>query len=745
LSNSENPLGSKHTKKIDERPEYKKHEEMEIGNPSDEQVHKLSQVEWDVIVVGSGAAGSVVAAQLGQKNAKIRILVIEMGHGPEIHNPLIKTPGMHEMLWDHPLLKDTDNPSLGSYSTTKQQTRFYEYPRGLIAGGSTAHHSLIDGRGCLGVYDEIAQLIGDPRWNAENVLKICKEMESYNVPETKSNSKFHGKSGWLKVQRSSHFPPIQRAFAKAAIDVTKLPFQKDLQGDPKDCVGVGEADLQINSKGERSYSYKDLLSPFLAQERKKWNPQKSEFPRVVVLFRCLVKRCNFEKPVSDVSPKAGTLRAVSIDVIPYHRYAADKSYRSDRDPTVFACQSSSPSSPQETKFMEDKPDRSIRFFLRPKSGLIVLSAGAIETPHILLLSGIGPQSDLQSHHIPVLIANPHVGQHLQDHHEVGVNFEVDSSKWIWGFQAAMILDMIQLLMQGNLPQVDGNPHFPSPTPLPPSEREYFLTNPKVRSELQSIALKVQRFADREEQKEGSSTVVLDCYSAESKINRKGSNKGLHQPDLHITSAGGIFIDFNFKCTDILANGKRRLDFFLSQWDPRHPDFLRCFHRFLIESLDIHEAKGSITLQSTNPETIPNIDLRLYEDAKANRILAQGVLLIREIVKQPYLRDFYLLDAKGIPIEIFPGSQYETVDQLADYMAHWSAFGHHMAGTARVAKNRQDGVCDSEFKVFGTSNLFIVDASVYPTTLLHRYNPSRGVYIIAYLAASSIQFHLQKAQ
>ena len=53
-------------------------------------------------------------------------------------------------------------------------------------------------------------------------------------------------------------------------------------------------------------------------------------------------------------------------------------------------------------------------------GEVILSAGALNSPHLLYLSGLGPANELQSHGISVLQDMPHVGRHLQDH--IGVDF-----------------------------------------------------------------------------------------------------------------------------------------------------------------------------------------------------------------------------------------------------------------------------------------------------------------------------------
>lgn len=53
---------------------------------------------------------------------------------------------------------------------------------------------------------------------------------------------------------------------------------------------------------------------------------------------------------------------------------------------------------------------------------VVLSAGAIHSPHLLMLSGIGPSEQLRRHGVPVLQAMPGVGGNLQDHLQIRMIF-----------------------------------------------------------------------------------------------------------------------------------------------------------------------------------------------------------------------------------------------------------------------------------------------------------------------------------
>ncbi|MBS4102980.1 GMC family oxidoreductase [Tsukamurella paurometabola] len=58
---------------------------------------------------------------------------------------------------------------------------------------------------------------------------------------------------------------------------------------------------------------------------------------------------------------------------------------------------------------------------------VILAAGAFGTPHLLMLSGIGPADHLREHGIEPVVDNAHVGDHLMDHPFYLVNMEVNAS------------------------------------------------------------------------------------------------------------------------------------------------------------------------------------------------------------------------------------------------------------------------------------------------------------------------------
>ena len=70
---------------------------------------------------------------------------------------------------------------------------------------------------------------------------------------------------------------------------------------------------------------------------------------------------------------------------------------------------------------------------------VILSAGAIQSPHLLMLSGIGPAAQLQDHGVPVLIDRTAVGQNLQDHLQFRLIYKCakaittnDALRSVWG-------------------------------------------------------------------------------------------------------------------------------------------------------------------------------------------------------------------------------------------------------------------------------------------------------------------------
>src|SRR6266545_2397841 len=121
----------------------------------------------DVIVVGAGTAGCVVARRL--LDAGLSVLLLEAGSEPS--HPAIDDPvRMHE-LWD----SEVD----WGYRTVPQEhahDRQLHLPRGRVVGGSHALNAMIWARGHPFDYDAWAYL-GNPGWSWADVLPIFERIE----------------------------------------------------------------------------------------------------------------------------------------------------------------------------------------------------------------------------------------------------------------------------------------------------------------------------------------------------------------------------------------------------------------------------------------------------------------------------------------------------------------------------------------------------------------------------------------
>lgn len=624
----------------------------------------------DYIIVGAGAAGSVIAARLAE-DPNNSVLVIELGPD-NLGNKWIDTPADNMLLWEHPDGPDP-SPTALAFDTAIQKGRTYRYPRGNGLGGSINHHSMVDGRGSAEIYDNIASLVGDPRWSYSNLLPYFRKMETYHPeslldPDAEVDTEYHGTSGWLNIRHLSMKAPLHLAFLQTASEITGAPIQTDMSGNPENANGVGLVSVQVTNSGQRSYSITDLLVP-----------QMNRGDNLIVLLNTLVTKVLISEG-----------RADGVECL--------------SNPRVYLVDESAPDGSPKNKYPGT-------FSFRARKE-VILSGGAINTPQLLLLSGIGPRNHLEAIGVEVILDRPGVGSDLMDHNEVNVIYDVDPLKMVWPGQAANIIDQIDDILEST------------------DSFESELSNEERRESLRALRRHLSRFADRTEQKQGSGAIILDWFS--------GLDTDIGH-DLHMDCGEGFMFDFNLRSMEPLPDGRQRVDYFRSQYNVDAPDFFRVFHHCLVEVLRPTRAEGTIRLASRDPTVPPVIDLGLWKDDEAVERMAHGIQMFRRIVNDPSLRSYYRLDSDGRPHEVFPGYHVDSIDQLKEYIKRWSAFGHHISGTAKMGRdNNPRAVVDTQLRVWGVPNLRVADTSIYPFPYLHGYNTSRGAYLIGEVAADLIK-------
>jgi choline dehydrogenase len=290
----------------------------------------------DVLVLGAGSAGCVIAARLSE-DAGTQVALIEAGPAGW-RDPWIRIPAGFARL----------------YSSGRYDWRFHteaepgldgrsiHWPRGKVVGGSGAVNGLVFLRGSPRDYDRWAQS-GARGWAYDDVLPYFRRMETW----TGEPSEERGTDGPIHAAEARHSSIGARAFVEAALAMGQQRV-KDFNG----AWHEGAGPMQMNVKGGfRSHSGDMFLKPARGRRNLRIMPDRS-----------------IQKLLFDGTRCTGALVRGPAGL---ERWEARRE--------------------------------------------VVLSAGAIGTPQILMLSGIGDGEHLQDHGIATLRHAPSVGRNLQDH------------------------------------------------------------------------------------------------------------------------------------------------------------------------------------------------------------------------------------------------------------------------------------------------------------------------------------------
>ena len=289
----------------------------------------------DYLIVGSGAAGAIVAARLSE-NLDASVILLEAGG--KNNSLLLRVPGLGFAAANHPKY----NWGFEAEPSPAMDNRKLIWLQGRVLGGSSSINGMIYTRGHSREYD-IWRQMGCEGWGSNDVLPYFKRLESFED----SNSRELGKEGPVSIRKAKPDLEICDAFLQAARD-EGYPILSDMNSDVTE--GFGFYDINAGT-GRRMSAATSYLEP-------------------------ISKRRNLM-----VIPHAQVVKIL----------------------------------------IENNSANGVEFFWKGKfrqlfaGKEVVLSSGAIKTPQLPMLSGIGPENELEKFGIKVKLNSPKVGKTLQNH------------------------------------------------------------------------------------------------------------------------------------------------------------------------------------------------------------------------------------------------------------------------------------------------------------------------------------------
>jgi choline dehydrogenase len=155
------------------------------------------------------------------------------------------------------------------------------------------------------------------------------------------------------------------------------------------------------------------------------------------------------------------------------------------------------------------------------------------------------------------------------------------------------------------------------------------------------------------------------------------------------------------------------------------------YSWLILKAHTQNRGGTVTLKSNDPRDMPAINFHYFQEGTdtAGEDLASvvhGIQLARQMNAQ----------LSGLTAgELYPGSAAQSANDIGTFVKN-EAWGHHAACSNRMGKKSDPmAVVDSDFKVLGTHNLRVVDASVFPR--IPGYYPMIPIMMISEKASDVI--------
>ncbi|PYH38232.1 GMC family oxidoreductase [Aspergillus neoniger CBS 115656] len=550
---------------------------------------------FDYVVVGAGAGGLTLAARLAQH--RYRVALVEAGDFYELKYPLAAVPGAGIIGIGSDVNSSTPvDWRFVAYNVPGANYRDLHYPRGKCLGGSTGSNMMVYQRPNREAMQRWAELVDDNSYTFDRILPF--------------------------FQRTANFTPpnndIRHSNATAAFNLGAF----DERGEP----------LQV--------SYPDFAVPFSSWIKR--GMESVGIPEIEDFNSGFLLGAQYCALTIDPHKKIRSSSEAAFKSSPIPRLMTLALYKKTMAKRILI------NTERRATGVEVRTGDLI-YILRATREVIV-SAGAFQSPQLLMVSGIGPASELEEHGIEVVVDLPGVGQNMWDHAFFGPAYRValPTSTRI----ATDFLYLTEIVVQ----------YLASRTGPLTTQGIDFLAFEKVPDELRS------QFSDE-------TTRDLSWFPP-------------GWPEIEYIPVALYLGDFS---------------------DPiKHQPQDGAQYASIAGALVAPTSRGNVTIISDDTDDLPIINPNWLATKTDEEVAVAIYRRNREIFQSPGMEP--IIDGE----EYFPGEEFQTDLEILEVIKDTLMTVYHASCTCKMGvRNDSMAVVDSQARVFGVDGLRVVDASAFP--------------------------------